>query len=332
MRQVVMRRVWILFCLCFGLVSGAVAATNPPAPAGPGMSYVTSVEGISEYQLDNGLRLLLFPDPSKETATVNVTYLVGSRHEGYGETGMAHLLEHLMFKGAKGHKNIPDELTAHGCRPNGSTWFDRTNYFETFSATDENLTWALEMEADRMVNSFISEDDLASEMTVVRNEFESGENNPRGVLEERVLSTAYLWHNYGNSTIGCRADLENVPISRLQAFYRTWYQPDNAVLVVAGKFDPAQTLDLVGRTFGRIPRPTRSIMRTYTTEPAQDGERAVTLRRVGETQQVVVAYHIPAGSHPDFAPLEMLGFILGDEPSGRLYRGLVSTEKASSVS
>ncbi len=194
-----------------------------------GITQLASVEGITEYLLeDNGLRILLFPDASKPTITVNVTYLVGSRHEAYGETGMAHLLEHLVFKGTPNHPNIPQELTEHGARPNGTTWYDRTNYFETFSATEENLRWALDMEADRMVNSFIAAKDLESEMTVVRNEFERGENSPSRVLQERVLSTAYLWHNYGKSTIGARADLENVPIERLQAFYRRNFQPDNA--------------------------------------------------------------------------------------------------------
>src|SRR5258706_9924790 len=163
---------------------------------------ITAVEGITEYRLPNGLTVLLFPDQTKATITVNITYKVGSRHENYGETGMAHLLEHLMFKGSPKHTNIPQELTEHGARPNGTTWFDRTNYYETFSASEPNLRWALDLEADRMVNSFIAKKDLDSEMTVVRNEFEAGENSPSEVLEERVLSTAYLWHNYAHSTIG----------------------------------------------------------------------------------------------------------------------------------
>ena len=142
--------------------------------------WVTTVEGITEYQLDNGLRVLLFPDQSKQQITVNITYLVGSRHEGYGETGMAHLLEHLVFKGTPNHPDIPAELTERGAFPNGTTWFDRTNYFETFPATDDNLEWALDLEADRMINSFIAAEDLESEMTVVRNEWERGENSPSG--------------------------------------------------------------------------------------------------------------------------------------------------------
>ena len=185
------------------LMAQAAAAAQPAIPSG--VELVTSVEGITEYRLANGLTVLLFPDPSKQTITVNMTYRVGSRHENYGETGMAHLLEHLLFKGTPRHTNIPQELTEHGARPNGSTWYDRTNYFETFAATEENLRWALDLEADRMVNSFIAKKDLDSEMTVVRNEFERGENSPLDVLFDRVMSTAYLWHNYGKTTIGSRA-------------------------------------------------------------------------------------------------------------------------------
>jgi zinc protease len=311
----------------FTMALAAPAAVQLPA----GVEKRASVEGITEYGLPNGLRVLLFPDPSKQTTTVCVTYLVGSRHEGYGESGMAHLLEHLVFKGTPKHKDIPQELTAHGARPNGTTNYDRTNYFETFAATEENLDWALDLEADRMVNSFIAKKDLDSEMTVVRNEFEMGENQPAGVLEERLMSAAYLWHNYGKSTIGSRADLERVPIENLQAFYKKWYQPDNAILVVAGKFDEARTLSKIVETFGKIPKPTRVLPKSYTEEPAQDGERLATLRRVGDLQVVQVGYHIPAGSHPDYPALEVLSFVLGDAPSGRLYKALVETKKASSV-
>jgi len=305
--------------------SATAAPTNAP-------EKITSVEGITEYRLPNGLRILLFPDPSKPTITVNITYMVGSRHENYGETGMAHLLEHLVFKGTPKHPNIPDELTKHGARPNGTTWLDRTNYFETFSATDENLEWALDLEADRMVNSFIAKKDLESEMTVVRNEFEAGENNPFSILLQRVMSSMYLWHNYGKSTIGCRADLENVPIERLQAFYRTYYQPDNAILLVAGKFDEKKTLALITKYFAPIPRPTRVIQKTYTQDPTQDGERHVTLRRVGDIQLAAAAYHICAGSHADFAALEILNHILSEDGTGRLYKALVDSKKASSIS
>ncbi|SEQ88690.1 M16 family metallopeptidase [Neolewinella agarilytica] len=292
---------------------------------------ITTVEGITEYQLENGLKVLLFPDQSVPNITVNITYKVGSRHEAYGETGMAHLLEHLVFKGTPDHPDIPAELTSHGARPNGTTWYDRTNYYETFAASDENLDWALDMEADRMVNSFIAKKDLDSEMTVVRNEFESGENNPGGILMQRVLSSAYLWHNYGKSTIGSKADLENVPIERLQGFYRKYYQPDNAVLVVAGKIDEAKTLELIQEKFGKIPRPERSLYPTYTREPVQDGERFVELRRTGDVQVVQAAYHVPAGPHADYPAVSVLMDILTSQPSGRLYKALVEDGDASVV-
>jgi zinc protease len=303
------------------------AASSLPS----GVERVTSVEGITEYRLQNGLRVLLSPDPSKPTVTVNITYLVGSRNENYGETGMAHLLEHLMFMGSKNHPAILKEFADHGTRRNGTTWLDRTNYYETFVATEDNLRWAIEMEADRMTNSFIAKKDLDSQMSVVRNEFEAGENDPQGIMLERAVSTAYLWHNYGNAAIGARSDIENVPIERLQAFYRNYYQPDNAVLLVAGRFDEARTLDLINKNFAPIARPRREIQKSYTIEPTQDGERSVTLRRTGDVQAVEAVYHVPSGSHPDFAAVDVLTQMLGDSSSGRLYKSLVETKKASSI-
>ena len=260
-----------------------------------------------------------------------MTYLVGSRQEGAGERGMAHLLEHMMFKGSTNHTDIPNELTEHGSRPNGTTSYDRTNYFETFQATDENLNWALDLESDRMVNSFIRKKDLDSEFTVVRNEFESGENNPLNVLLQRAMSAAYLWHPYGRAVIGNRADIENVPIDKLQAFYKKYYQPDNAVLMVAGHVDEAKLLPLIASYFGKIPKPTRKLEPTYTVEPTQDGEKEVTLRRAGDTQAVLAAYHIPAGSDPDFPAIDVLVGVLSDNPSGRLHKALIDNKKASQV-
>lgn len=296
-----------------------------------GVKKITSVEGITEYHLPNGLRVLLFPDPSKPTITVNITYLVGSRHESYGETGMAHLLEHMVFKGTPNHPNIPQELTERGARPNGTTWYDRTNYYETFAASEDNLRWALDLEADRMVNSFIAKKDLDSEFSVVRNEFEAGENSPFSALYERTLSAAYLWHNYGKSTIGNRSDIENVPIENLQAFYRKYYQPDNAVLMVAGKIDEAKTIQLVQEYFGKLPKPTRVLPKNYTVEPTQDGERVVHVRRVGDIQMLSAAYHIMPGSHADYPAMSVLTEALSAEPNGALYKNLVETKKATSV-
>ena len=296
-----------------------------------GVTKVTSVEGITEYQLANGLRLLVFPDSSKPTITVNMTYMVGSRHEGAGEGGMAHLLEHMVFKGSPKHLNIPQELTEHGARPNGSTNFDRTNYYETFQGTDENLKWALDLEADRMVNSFIRKEDLDKEFTVVRNEFERSENNPMGVLYKHVMAAAYTTHSYGRPVIGNRADVERVPIENLQAFYRKYYQPDNAILTVAGKVDEARIVAMVNDYFGGIPRPTRKLVPTYTTEPTQHGERTTTVRRVGDNQAILTVFHTPDGGHPDNAALNVLSGVLGEPASGRLYKALVDNKKATQV-
>ena len=254
------RRFLLPLCgaLAFTLVAGGAPKAKAPSIAKapqatplPAPVKVTSVEGITEYRLANGLRVLLFPDASKPTLTTNITYQVGSRNENYGETGMAHLLEHLVFKpslhfsGKDGQPNIVQTLNKVGARFNGTTWLDRTNYFVTFPATDDNLKLILDMEADRMVNANIDQNDLwdpkanKGEMTVVRNEMEGGENNPLRITMERTVATAFEWHNYGKSTIGARTDVEHVNIERLKAFYQKYYQPDNAVFLVAGKFDEA---------------------------------------------------------------------------------------------
>lgn len=316
-----------IFCY-IALLAASVYYAQAQTPAAP--EKVTSVEGITEYKLANGLRVLLFPDPSKQTITVNVTYLVGSRMEGYGETGMAHLLEHMVFKGSTKHPNVPQELSSHGASPNGTTSYDRTNYFETFSATDENLKWALDLESDRMVNSFIAQKDLSTEFSVVRNEFEAGENYPSNILRQRVWSSAYLWHHYGKSVIGSKEDIEKVPASSLKVFYTKYYQPDNAVLTITGKIDEAKVLQLVNQYFGVITKPNRTLEEPYTVEPVQDGERLVELKRVGDVQVVSCGYHIPAGWHSDYIPVAILVEVLTNEPSGRLYKAMIESKKASS--
>jgi zinc protease len=262
---------------------------------------------------------------------VNLTVLVGSRHEGYGESGMAHLLEHMVFKGTPTHPQIPKALRDHGASFNGTTNNDRTNYFETMPATDVNLEFGIALESDRLVNSFVKGEDLRSEMTVVRNEFERGENNPGSVLDERIHAAAYEWHNYGKSTIGSRSDIERVPIENLQAFYKKYYQPDNVVLIVAGKFEEAKALALVEKYLGSIPKPARKLDATYTEEPPQDGERTVTLRRVGAVATAGVAYHMPAASQADWAPLNLLGAIISQSPNGRLYKALVESKLATNA-
>lgn len=313
----------------FLAAGSTLAASAKPLPKG--ITLGPSVEGITEYRLANGLKVLLFPDASRPTVAVNVTYLVGSRHENYGETGMAHLLEHLMFKGARKNRDITRQFADRGMDFNGTTSLDRTNYYEVFQASNDNLDWALQMEADRMTGSFIAQKDLDSEMTVVRNEYESGENSPSGVLVKRMQSIAYDWHSYGRSTIGNRSDIENVRIANLQAFYRTYYQPDNAVLLVAGKFDADATLAKIGRLFGAIPKPKRTLPAFWTVEPQQDGERSFAVRRQGDVQLVVLGYKVPSALHDDSDVMAFASSILGDVPTGRLHKQLVETGKASQV-
>ena len=310
----------------------------------PGVAKKASVGGITEYSFPNGLRVLLYPDQANPKVTINVTYLVGSRHEGYGETGMAHLLEHMDFIETTNGRQIKNEIVNRGAAWNGTTSYDRTNYFETVTATDDNLKWALGLEADRMRKVKFTKQILDTEMTVVRNEFEHGENSPQSILRERVEATAYLWHNYGKSTIGSKEDLEKVPVERLAAFYNKFYQPDNAVLVITGRIDEAKALGFVSDTLGAIPRPARTLEQTYTVEPPQDGERFVELRRVGQGQNVVVAYHGPSAGHPDSAALQVLAGIMsggggggrggrggGGGGEGRLYKALVETKRAESA-
>ncbi|MFN9246259.1 MAG: M16 family metallopeptidase [Planctomycetota bacterium] len=294
---------------------------------------VSEVEGISEFRLSNGVQVLLFPDDSKPNFTVNMTVLVGSRHEGYGETGMAHLLEHMLFKGTPTHNDIPALLKDRGVlNLNGTTWLDRTNYVETLPSKDDNLECAIKMDADRLLNSTIKGEDLLSEMTVVRNEFEMGENSPSSILMQRLMATAYEWHNYGKTTIGNRSDIERVPLDNLRRFYSKYYQPDNIMVVVAGKFEQKEALELLEKYFGSLKTPDRELPKTYTEEPVQDGERVVVLRRVGDVQMAGVGYHIPAAADPDFVVCEVLGQILGLEPGGLLYKNLVESGIASSAS
>jgi zinc protease len=318
------------FALVLGLVAvlirGGVVHAETELP-----KKLQSIEGIEEYRLSNGLQILLFPDASKPIVTVNMTIFVGSRHEGYGEAGMAHLLEHMLFKGTENHPKIPDVLKARGAQFNGTTWYDRTNYYETLRAEGDNLEFAIRLEADRLVNSFIKGEDLATEMSVVRSEFESGENDPQRVLQQRMMSASYQWHNYGHSTIGNRSDIERVPVNALRAFYKKYYRPDNAMLVVAGKFDSKQALELIVKYFGVLDEPKTPVNRTYTTEPAQDGERTTVVRRVGDSQFVGASYHVPSASDPSFPAIEILTMVLADEPSGRLYKSLKETKLASSV-
>jgi len=323
---------WVKIVRTAGLAVVVMVVIASNAVAQSQLVKKTEVEGITEYNLENGVKLLLFPDNSKPQFTMNMTVMVGSRHEGYGESGMAHLLEHMLFRGSDLHPDIPKLLKDRGVlNMNGTTSIDRTNYFETLPATDENLKFAIEMESDRLINSWIRADHLEKEMTVVRSEFERSENSPQSILYQRLMTAAYQWHNYGKSTIGNRSDIMRVPADNLRVFYKKYYQPDNITLVIAGKFDEARALELVEKNFGSISRPKRELPRTYTEEPAQDGERNVVLRRAGDVQLVGTAYHIPSASNPEYAASQVLASVLSNTPTGPLYKTMVETKLATDV-
>jgi zinc protease len=290
---------------------------------------IGTIEGVSEYLLDNGLKLLLIEDRSQPKVTVNCTVFVGARHDGYGESGMAHLLEHMLFKGTELHPRIADALNDRGADFNGSTGQDQTRYYETLTASDDNLEFAIRLEADRLINSKLLKEHLQTEATVVRSEFEMVESNPQSVLEQRLFSAAYLWHNYNKSIIGNKSDIESISIESLRGFYKKYYRPDNAMVIIAGNFDEGKTIALVQKYFGTIANPKPPLSKVHTAEPAQDGDRTTVVRRVGDVQMIGAAYHIPAGSDPEFSAVQLLTFILTNEPSGRLYASLIGTKKAT---
>jgi zinc protease len=311
---------WVFF-----LIATAVQAQT-------GLKEIRQLEGVTEYQLPNGLQLLLAPDAAKPITTVNITYRVGSRHEAVGEHGAAHLLEHMLFKASGSVTDPKREMGARAMRWNGTTDADRTNYFANFLADDERLRWMLSWLAGMMTNARFTKADLDSEMTVVRNEWERGESDPSRVLQERMRAAAYEWHGYGRSTIGARSDIENVSLERLYAFYRKHYRPDNATLIISGKFDAATAKAAVEKAFGPLPRPAAPPERGYTLEAAQDGERSVNLRRAGGLAAVAALYHMPAGGTREGAAARVLAEVLRQRggPLARtlVAKGLAATEWA----
>lgn len=319
-----MKKYFYLLICCFTLCANA--QTNS-------IEFNTEVEGMKQLTLkSNGLKILLIPDNSMSNVVVNVVYEVGSRHEGYGETGMAHLLEHMLFRSCKNFTDIKKAIADKGAFANGQTSYDRTDYFEILSATDSNLNWALAMEADRMVNAKILQSELDAEFSVVRNEFEIGENYPSNILNERIQSAMYIWHNYGKSVIGSKEDIERVKAERLRAFYQKYYQPDNATLIIAGKFDEKKAKEYIQNYFSVIPKPTRVLEPTYTVEPPQDGMRYVELKRNGDMQYIGFAYHTPCVASTDYAANDAIVEVLTNNPSGILYKKIVETKLASNVS
>jgi zinc protease len=297
-----------------------------------GFSYVKSLAGIDEYTQDaNGLQVLVKPDHSAPVVTFQVTYHVGSRNEVIGTTGATHILEHLMFKGSEGFNDpagnsIKQYLESVGAGFNATTSFDRTNYFATLGR--DHLEGYIAIEADRMRRLWLHEADRQAEMTVVRNEFERGENNPESALMKEVQALVFIAHPYHHPTIGWRSDIEHVPIEKLRAFYDTFYWPDNATVTIVGDIEPAQALKLVDKYYGKIPRAPQPIPVVYTEEPAQSGPRRVTLERPGQLGSLVIAYKIPNARDADLPALEVLGSILSDGKSSRLYPVLVDKSLA----
>jgi zinc protease len=293
---------------------------------------ITEYEGITEYKLDaNDLKVLIVPRRAAPVAALMVVYRVGSRNEAVGHTGSAHLLEHMLFKGTptynkKNGTQIAAVLQKQGAVFNADTWFDRTRYYEMLPS--DQLELAVHLEADRMRNSFIADEDRQSEMTVVRNEMERGENEPSRILDERVWAMAFREHPYHHPTIGWRSDVEGVPTSQLKEFYDTYYHPNNATAIVVGDFDEQAALDLIAKHFGTVPRSPQPIPPMYTTEPQQEGEVRFKLRRAGQLGLIELAWHIPKATHADTAALTLLDNILTAGVTSRLYQALVETQIA----
>lgn len=316
-----------LVLLCF-VALRAASADTPTA----GFTAVKSAGGINEYTLDaNGLDVLLLEDHSAPVVTFMVTYHVGSRNEVTGTTGATHLLEHMMFKGsthfnADSGKSFDTMMDRVGGINNATTWFDRTNYYENLPS--DHLELAVQLEADRMRGLLLRESDRRPEMTVVRNEYERGENDPAEALDKQVTAAAFVAHPYHHPTIGWLSDIEKVPIEKLREFYDTFYWPNNATVTVIGDFTPATALGLVRQYFGAIPRAPHAIPSLYTEEPPQTGPRRVTVKRPGEVGAVEIAYKTPPALDADEAPLEVLADLLSDGKTSRLYRALIDTNLA----
>ena len=317
-----------------GLVFVALGLQASPV-AVEGFTHVRTVNSIDEYTLNsNGLQVLLLPEHSSPTLTFMVTYRVGSKNEVTGSTGATHILEHLMFKGtserdrSKGN-NVDQLLERTGARYNATTWLDRTNYYENLGS--EHLAAVVDMEADRMRRLLLRDEDRQPEMTVVRNEFERGENSPLQALYKEIYQAAFVAHPYHHSTIGHRSDIEKVSIEKLREFYDTYYWPNNATISIIGDFDASQALALVRKSFGVYPRSPKPIPAVYTQEPAQSGPRRVTVKRAGQLGVLAIAHKIPAATHADYAALTLLSAILADGKNSRLYKAVTDKNLATEV-
>jgi zinc protease len=322
-----------LIRVCFPLLAFVACvpllAADPALPRG--VTRGEAIEGATEYRFDNGLRALLAPSASAPDIAVNLAVLVGSRHENPGETGAAHLLEHLIYRGTPTQRDAWPEFRKRGIRSRGTTYVDRTNYAASMTADDATLAWYLGWAADALVHASLLREDLADELSVVRKEFDAGERAAVRSLLQATLAAAYASHPYGRPSLGARSDVENADVERLRAFYRIHYQPDNAVIVVTGRFDERSALKALSATFAKIPRPARRLSVWATPEPLQEGERLVTLRRDVPEAFALTVYHVPAARNADYAAIELATSVLGEAAEGRLAKGLVEGGLASSI-
>lgn len=326
------RAVAIVLSSVFSVAYASVAPASAPVA---GFSFVRSLGGVEEYRLDaNGLQVLIKPDHSAPVATFNVVYRVGSRNEVTGTTGATHLLEHLMFKGsdafndAKGN-SLDQYLERVGGSYNAMTSQDRTNYYATVGRA--SLEEYMAIEADRMRNIWLRDSDRQAEMTVVRNEYERGKNNPFVVLMDEVSAAAYQALPYHHSTIGWKSDIENVPIEKLRDFYDTFYWPNNATAILVGDVDVRAALTMIQKHFGNYPRSPKPIPQIYTEEPEQTGPRRVTIKLPGQLGTVIIAHKVPKGRDADTAALAVLNSILIEGKSSRLYKAMVDAGLATEV-
>lgn len=305
-----------------------------PSISDLGIKPVSEVKHVSEYRMDNGLKVVLAENHTAPVVTLLVLYRVGSRNEGVGYTGATHLLEHMLFKGTKKHNQekgngIDDMLTQIGAYWNATTWFDRTSYFEVVPS--EFLELCIKLEADRMRNLLLRQSDRDSEMSVVRNELERGENYPEEALEKELYAVAFREHPYHHPTIGWRSDVEGLPLERLKKFYDTFYWPNNATVILLGDFQKVSALELLHKHFGKLKTSPEPIPSVYTVEPPQEGERRFEICRAGDLPRVWLGFHVPEAAHEDDYPLAAMRHILGStyERSSRLYRSLIDTGLAA---
>lgn len=260
-----------LVCITAAVVATAPLTVWAKTPTAQAATAVLDAQtgGISAYRLPNGFKIILAPYPSAATARIELLVKTGSKLEGYGETGMAHLLEHMLFKGAGARANVKSDLTALGASWNGTTTADRTNYFEVIPAEPDKIDTALRIEADRFIRARFTQQDLKSEMTVVRNELERGDSSPDSLVMRALQRQSWFWHGYGRPTIGARSDIEDAPFAALQAFHKKHYRPDNAALIVTGKFDAAHVLKLASQLFAEAQNPPGPPIASWTREEAR---------------------------------------------------------------